>query len=66
MTKLTTQRRKEMPSDEFALPGGHYPINDEEHGRKAIQMAGYASPAEQATIKRKVHAKYPGIKIGGG
>jgi len=24
-------------------------------------MAHYASPAEQAVIKRKVHAKYPGI-----
>lgn len=61
MTKLTTGRRKEMPSQEFALPGKHFPINDVEHGRKALQMIGYASPAEQATIRRKVHARYPGI-----
>lgn len=61
MTKLTTERRKELPSQEFALPGGRYPIPDESHGRAALSMAHYASPAEQATIKRKVHAKFPGI-----
>lgn len=61
MTKLTTERRKELPSQEFALPGGRYPIPDESHGRAALSMAHYASPAEQARIKRKVHAKFPGI-----
>lgn len=61
MTRLTTERRKELPSQEFALPGGRYPIPDESHGRAALSMAHYASPAEQAVIKRKVHAKFPGI-----
>jgi hypothetical protein len=61
VTRLTTERRKELPSQEFALPGGRYPINDENHGRSALSMAHYASPAEQAEIKRKVHAKFPGI-----
>jgi hypothetical protein len=61
MTKLTTERRKELPSQEFALPGGRYPIPEENHGRAALSMAHYASPAEQAIIKRKVHAKFPDI-----
>lgn len=61
MTRLTTERRKELPSDEFALPGGHYPINDIEHGRKALQLDHNASPAERKVIEAKVHAKYPSI-----
>lgn len=61
MSKLTTERRDEIPGKEFALPGRRFPIHDESHARAALSMAHYASPAEQATIKRKVHAKYPGI-----
>lgn len=61
MSKLTTGRRDELPGGAFALPGRRYPINDENHGRAALSMAHYASPAEQAEIKAKVHAKFPGI-----
>lgn len=61
MTKLTTERRDEIPGGEFALPGRRYPIHDESHARAALSMAHYASPEEQAAIRRKVHAKYPGI-----
>jgi len=61
VSKLTTERRDEIPGGEFALPGRRYPIHDESHARAALSMAHYASPAEQAEIKRKVHAKYPGI-----
>ena len=61
MSKLTTERRAELPGSAFALPGGRYPIHDENHARAALSMAHYASPAEQATIKRKVHARYPDI-----
>lgn len=70
MSKLTTERRKEMPDDEFALPGHRFPINDEEHGRKAIQLApralhaGSITPGEEASIDAKVHRKYPGISSG--
>ncbi len=61
MSKLTTERREEIPGGDFALPGRRYPIHDENHARAALSMAHYASPAEQAEIKRKVHARYPGI-----
>ena len=59
--KLTAAARKKIPSKDFALPGGRFPINDVNHGRAALSMAHNASPAEQETIKRKVHAKFPGI-----
>lgn len=61
MTRLTTERRKELPEQEFALPGGHYPINDLEHGRKALQLDHNATPAQRKVIEAKVHAKFPGI-----
>jgi hypothetical protein len=61
VSKLTTERRDEIPGGEFALPGRRYPIHDENHARAALSMAHYASPAEQEVIKRKVHARYPGI-----
>ena len=72
---LTAHERQGMPSSEFALPGkgegpkgagaGSYPIDTEARARNALARgAQHASPAERATIKRKVHAKYPGIEIG--
>jgi hypothetical protein len=68
MSKLTAAGRKHIAPKNFALPGGRYPINDPNHARNALARAAqHATPAEQATIKRKVHAKYPSIgkKTGG-
>jgi hypothetical protein len=65
MSVLTTQQRKNLPAQDFALGKGRYPIPDEVHGRNALARAAqFASPEEQATIKAKVHAKFPGIKQG--
>ena len=62
MAKLTTKARKAIPTKNFALPGRRYPINDPAHARNALARAAQnATPAEQATIRRKVHAKYPSI-----
>jgi hypothetical protein len=74
--RLSASERRAMPSGEFALPGhgegpkgrgaGAYPIDTEGRARNALARgAQHASSAELATIKRKVHAKYPGIEIGG-
>jgi hypothetical protein len=71
---LSASQRRALPSKDFALPGkgkgpegkgsGAYPINDEGHAKAALsRAAANASPAEQATIKAKVHAKYPGMKL---
>ena len=68
---LNTKERKALSSDEFALPGGRYPINDESHARNALargaqQVAeGKLSDAEYATIKSKVKAKFPNIAVDG-
>jgi hypothetical protein len=66
MAKLTAAARKKISSKNFALPGGRYPVNDAAHARNALARASqHASPAEQATIKRKVRAKYPSIAVTG-
>ena len=73
---LTAASRQSMPKSEFALPGkgegpkgagaGSYPIDTEARARNALARgAQHASPAELATIKRKVHSKYPGIEVSG-
>ena len=65
MTKLTAKTRNKIPTSEFAGPDRSYPIHDENHARNALARASqHASPALKAKIKRKVHAKYPGISIG--
>jgi hypothetical protein len=62
MAKLNAAMRRALKPGQFALPGGRFPINDENHGRAALSMAHNASPAEQSTIKRKVAEKFPDIK----
>lgn len=73
---ITMKEREKLPSRDFALPGkgtgrggkgpGSYPIDTKGRARSALSRgAQHASPAEQATIKRKVKAKYPGIAVNG-
>jgi hypothetical protein len=71
MAKLKAATRKAMPTKDFALPAkrqggkGGYPIEDKAHARDALsRVSGNGSPAEKATVRRKVHAKFPGIKLG--
>lgn len=67
MAKLDAKQRKALPKSDFAVPSkapgsGSYPINDPSHARNALaRVAQHGSPAEQAAVKAKVHAKYPGI-----
>lgn len=76
MAILSNKKRQSLPKSSFALPGkgegksgkgsGSYPIPDEAHGRAALSRAAqHATPAEQATIKRKVAKKFPNIGKGG-
>ncbi len=67
MATLTAKERNKMPSGRFGLPKKRkYPLKDAEHARNALARAAeFASPAEQAEIKRNVHKFFPGIKIGG-
>jgi hypothetical protein len=62
MAKLTAATRKRIPKKDFALPGGRYPIEDASHARNALsRVSGNGTPAEKATVRAKVHAKFPGI-----
>lgn len=69
---ITAKARRKLPSKDFALPGkgtgpggkgpGSYPIDTIGRARNALARgAQNASPAEQATIRRKVEEKYPSI-----
>ena len=77
MARITGAKRQSLPRSDFALPGkgtgkggkgpGSYPIDTPGRARNALARgAQHASPAEQATIKRKVKAKYPSIKVSNG
>lgn len=68
MAVLSSASRKKMPKKEFALPGkksggkGGYPIPDASHGRNALaRVSEFGSSSEKATVRAKVHAKFPGI-----
>ena len=65
MAKLSYKRRKKLPATEFAEPGKRkYPIMDKAHAKNALaRVSQHGSPAENATIKKKVHQKYPSIKV---
>jgi hypothetical protein len=67
MAKLTAAARKKIPSSSFALAGGRYPIEDANHARNALaRVASFGSAQEKATVRAKVKAKYPAIKVDSG
>jgi hypothetical protein len=62
MTKLTTAVRKKLPKAAFSLPGRRYPIEDKAHARNALSRVSQdGTAAEKATVRRKVHGRFPGI-----
>lgn len=62
MAKLTTAARNAMPSKSFALPGRRYPIENRSHAANALaRVSQHGTPAEKATVRAKVHAKFPSI-----
>ena len=72
--RLTTGERNRLPRADFALPGkgagphgkgaGSYPIEDESHARNALaRVSQHGTAEEKATVRRRVHAKFPGIQI---
>lgn len=77
MARFRSQaQRNRLPTADFALPGkgegpegkgaGSYPIPDESHARNALaRVSQHGSAAEKAEVRRKVHAKFPGIQEAG-
>lgn len=59
MAKLTTKKRDELPSSDFAGPGRSYPVQDRAHASNAKARAtqqvnaGKLSPASAAKIRQK-------------
>lgn len=55
-----------LPSSDFALGAGRYPINTPKRARSALsRVAGNGTPAQQATVRAKVAKRYPSIKVAG-
>jgi hypothetical protein len=62
MAMLSAKTRNALSEKAFALPGRRYPIHDVAHARNALaRVAQNGTPAEQAVVKHKVHARYPAI-----
>ena len=63
MAKLTAKKRKSLKTSTFAIPSRRaYPIHDISHARNALaRVSQHGTPAEKATVRRKVKAKYPSI-----
>ena len=72
MAKLTTARRKALPTSEFAVPEkrggkgkagkGAYPIPDASHARNALaRISQHGTPEEKAEVRSKVHSRFPNI-----
>jgi hypothetical protein len=60
--RMAAKQRHALPKDDFALPNERYPINDKAHARNALaRVAQHGNPEEQATVRAKVHRKFPGI-----
>jgi len=51
---------KDVAKSNFAGPKGTFPINDMPHARNALARAHFSADPE--AIKKKVYAKYPGLK----
>lgn len=66
MARLTAKQRRKLPSKDFALGKGRYPIPDEGHAKAALaRVKEYGSPAEQKEVEEKVHKKFPGMTLKG-
>jgi len=62
MAKLTAKTRNAIPGKSFALPGRRYPIEDKSHARNALsRVSQNGTPSEKATVRAKVHSKYPNM-----
>lgn len=60
--KLTTKERNKLPSKDFAVKGGHYPIENASHARNALaRVSEFGSSKEKAEVRSKVHGKYPSM-----
>jgi hypothetical protein len=59
-SKLTTEQRRDLPEEVFALPNRRYPIHDKKHAQLALAMVSrFGSAKEKAKVRSEVYKKYP-------
>lgn len=70
MAQLTAKQRDALPDSAFAIVKTvngkkvrEFPIHDEEHGRKALQLVSNRSPEEKAQVRKAVCRRYPSMGI---
>lgn len=62
MAKLTSAKRNALPKSDFALPGQRkFPLPDKSHAINALSRAAHIGGSVEATVRAKVHKKFPGI-----
>lgn len=64
MSRLKAKTRNALPANSFAGPHRSFPIQDAAHARNALARASQFHPELKASIRAKVHKKFPGISIG--
>lgn len=59
---LDAAARKHIAPNNFALPGGRYPIHDISHARNALaRVSQNGTPDEKRKVRAAVHKKYPSL-----
>lgn len=62
MARLTTARRKSLPTSSFAGLGRSYPIDTKARARNALsRVSQFGSPSLKARVRSRVHSRYPSI-----
>lgn len=60
MARLTTAQRNALPDSAFAGPNRTFPVNDADHARAALMLAGHAPAKYKTHILSKASAKLKG------
>lgn len=61
------KKYRSVPSGDFALGKGHYPINTAKRARNALsRISEFGTPAQKARVRSAVRRKYPSIKVSAG
>jgi hypothetical protein len=59
MAKLNAKMRDALSSNQFALPGRRYPIENRSHAQNALaRVSQHGTPEEKATVRAKVASKF--------
>lgn len=61
---LNADKRNDLPSSDFALPGRRYPIDTPERARSALaRVKQFGSPQEIDRVRAAVRRKYPDMEV---